>query len=228
MAEEHYTRVHPFCRIPLIHPAVLFDDCESTFLWGSFGTRDVFTAEHDPSAAHVQTNGILLETAAADCAANDKVTIYRTLWLPPQKLLRLQVCFNTIAADPSARLHVIIVWYDGAEKHYSGMRFNTADGSVEMLYHYDAGGAYWTALPAWEYVYEGVGWNKLDYSVDITDLVYHLIHVNEHVIDARAQALPPWEAVVSKYLHIEFVLETLVATQAVAYLDQVLLTPENP
>lgn len=228
MPEEHYTRVHPFCRIPVIHPALLFDDCESTFLWRSFGTGDDWTAEHDPTAAHVQTNGVLLKTRETDPAENDSVTIYRTLWLPPQKILRIQACFNTIATTPSARLHVIIVWYDGALKHYSGLRFNTADGSVEYLSAYDAGGAIWTAFTDWEYVYEGEGWNKLDLSVNIANLRYHLVHVNEHVLHASAIPLSPWTAVVSKYLHIEFVLETLAATQAVAYLDQVLLTPENP
>lgn len=228
MPEENYRRVHPFCRIPVIHPALLFDDCESTFIWRSFGTGADFVAEHDPSAAHVQTNGILLQTKATDPAENDKVTIYRTLWLPPQKLLRLQVCFNTIAAEPSARLHTILVWYDGADKHYSGLRFNTADGSVEYLSGYDAGGAIWTAFTDWEYVYEGEGWNKLDLSVNIDTLMYHLIHVNEHVLDGSAIPLSPYEAVVSKYLHLEFVLETLAATQAEAWIDQVLLTPENP
>jgi len=228
MPEQHYTRVHPFCRIPVIHPALLFDDCESTFIWRAFGTGDDWTAEHDPSAAHVQTNGILLKTRATTPTIDDSVTIYRTLWLPPQKLLRLQVCFNTIAADPSARLHVIIVWYDGELKHYSGLRFTTADGSVEYLSDYDATGPIWTALPDWEYVYEGKGWNKLDLSVNIAALIYHIVHVNEHVIDGSAVPLSPYAAAVSKYLHLEFVLQTLVATQAVAYLDQVLLTPENP
>jgi len=228
MPEENYRRVHPFCRIPVMHPALLVDDCESTFIWRSFGTGDDFVAEHDPSAAHVQTNGILLKTRATTPTIDDSVTIYRTLWLPPQKLLRLQVCFNTIAADPSARLHVIIVWYDGELKHYSGIRFLTASGEIQFLYDYDAGGPKWYSWPDWEYNYEGQCWNKLDYSINVDKLFYHLLHVNEQVKALPYNPLPPWEAAVSKYLHIEFVLQTLVATQAVAYLDQVLLTPENP
>ena len=228
MPIERYARVLSFNRVPVIHPALLFDDCESTFLWRSFGDGADWTAEFDPTAAHVQTNGILLKTRATAPAVDDKVTVYRTLWLPPQKLLRIQACFNTIAAAPNAQLHVIMTWYDGTEKHYAGLRFKTAAGAVEYLSGYDDPNLTWTAITGWEYVYEGIGWNKLDLSVNIASLRYHLIHVDEQVLDGSAIPLTDVTAAVSKYLHIEFVLQTLVATQAVAYLDQVLLTPENP
>lgn len=228
MPEQHYVRTHALANVPIMHPALFFDDCAGTFTWSSFGDGADFTAEYDPTAAHVQTNGILLQTRATTPAIADKVTIYRTLWLPPLHLLRLQACFNTIAADPSARLHAIIVWYDGLLKHYAGLRFNTADGSVEYLSGYNAGGPIWTTITDWGYVYEGTGWNKLDLSINVKTKRYYLIHVDEHVLDASNLSLSPWEAAVSKYLHIEFVLETLVASQATARLDQILLTPENP
>lgn len=228
MPIERYARVLGFNHLPVIHPALLFDDCESTFLWRTYGTGEDWTAEYDPTAAHVQTNGILLKTKATTPAIDDDVHIYRTLWLPPQKLLRIQACFNTIAAAPSAQLHVLLVWYDGTEKHYSGLRFLTASGAVQYLSGYTDPDLTWTPISGWEYVYEGIGWNKLDLSVNIDTLRYHLIHANEHVLDGSAIPLTDVTAAVSKYLHIEFVLQTLIATQAVAYLDQVLLTPENP
>jgi len=228
MPEENYSRVYPFSRIPIIHPALFYDDCESTFIWRSFGDGTDFTAEHDPSAAHVQTNGILLKTRATSPAIADKVTIYRTLWLPPSTMLRLQACINTQAASPSCRLHAIIVWYDGAYKRYAGLRFVTATGAVEYISGWSAGEPVWTAVSDWEYCYEGVCWTKFDLSLNISSLMYHLIHVNEHVLDASNLPLVSVEAAVSKYLHVEFVLETLAETQAEAWVDQVLLTPENP
>lgn len=228
MPEENYSRVYPFSRIPIIHPCLFFDDCESTFIWRHFGEGTDHTAEHDPSAAHVQTNGILLKTRATGAAVNDKITIYRTLWLPPSQLLRLQACINTQAASPSARLHVIVVWYDGVNKNYAGLRFITATGAVEYLSGWSAPNPVWTAITDWEYVYEGVAWTKFDLSLNISKLIYHLIHVNEHVLDGSAIPLTQVLAGVSKYLHVEFVLETLAEAQAEAWIDQVLLTPENP
>jgi len=228
MAEEHYTRLHPFSRIPVIHPALLYDNGEGRFTWKSSGTGLDWTAAHNPIAAHVGTNGILLKTRQTGPSAADLVKITRKLWLPPQKVVRLQVSFNTTAADPEAVLWILIAWHDGTLRHYAGVLFRSLTGAVAYVSGFDGADLEWTWPPDWEYVYEGAGWNKLDLSVNIRALKYHLIHVNEHVLDASAIPLSEVPGAVGKHLYIEFCRQTGVNTQAVAYLDEILLTPENP
>jgi len=228
MAEENYSRVHPFCRIPVIHPALLFDDCESTFLWNTDGTGTDWTAEHDPTAAHVQTNGILLKTKSTTPAANDKVLIDRKLWLPPQKLLRLQLVFAHPVVANAAHLRFVLHWYEGETHYVSGLRSQPDLGEVAYASGIVGIEPTWTVMPEPTLPISDGVWNKLDFSVNWQTARHHLLHLNEHAQDVSAIAIASVGAVTATVLQLYIELETLINAQAVAYIDQVLLTPENP
>ena len=228
MPIERYARVLSFNEVPVIHPALLFDDCESTFLWDSEGTGADWTAEHDPAAAFVQTNGILLKTRATAPAANDVVRIWRTLWLPPQRLVRLQLCFAHPSVAITAHLRFILHWYQGATHYVSGMRSEPLTSEVARATGITGIEPTWTAMPELSVPAIDGAWNKLDLSVNWQTGFHHLLHWNENPLDLSQVAIPSLPAITATFLQLYIELETLQDAQAVAHVDQVLLTPENP
>lgn len=228
MPEQHYFRTHPMSHVPIIHPAMLLDDCSATFIWLSAGDGADWTAEYDPSAAHAQLNGILLQTRETSPAIDDVVTIARRIWLPPLRLLRLQAVFSTVAVTPDAYLYFRLDWYDSVTLYSAGLRFHVTTAAVAYISARAGGEPVWTDITDFDYNLYPDTFNKLDLSVNIYDNFYHLIHVNEHFWDCRAIPIGYETDATGKHLLVTIELQTLVAEQATAYVDQLLLTPENP
>lgn len=227
MPKEHYARVLGFSRIPILHPAILYDDASGTFNWLDMGTPADYTADYDPSAAYVGINGIQLNTKQTTPAANDYVRIYRHIWLPPHQLLRIQLVFNHVDKDISAYLRVILHWYQGETHYVAGIRTKADDGEVSYASGITGVIATWTVLPGVTIPLMDDVWNKLDLSVNWIDAMYQYIHLNDTIVDGTALPVGSLEYAAAKVLSIYIELETLQAAQAIARLDQILLTPEN-
>ena len=228
MPIERYTRVVAFNRVPLIHPALVYDDGEAAFLWNTDGTGTDWTAEHDPSAAFVQNNGILLKTKATTPAVNDYVRIYRGLWCPPQQIVRLQLVWAHPAYGIAAHLRFVLHWYRGTVHYIAGMRSQPNNGEVARATGISGIEPTWTVMPDLSVPQSDGLWNKLDFSVNWQSGKHHLLQWNEYALDLSAINVPSLDYVAAAYLGLYIELETLQLAQAQAYVDQVLLTPENP
>ena len=228
MPIEHYQRGYPLCRVPVMHPVLFHDDCNGTWKWQTVLFGPTATYEYDPVAALVGLNGILLKTDATVPAINQFAAILRNLWLPALEQVRLQVCFNLLSDSPAAVLNCILHWYTGATDYVAGIQFTSDTGVIKYASAIIAGTITWTTIPNWLCQNYADSWNKIDLSIDLKRLAYHRINVNEHVLDGADLVFPSEDAVSTKHLQIYFLLQTLAAAQATAYLDQVLITPENP
>lgn len=228
MPQDQYQRSFPFCRVPIIHPTIFCDDCNGTWNWTVTHFGASHTAEYDPTAALVGLNGILLETDPTAPSINDFVGITRTLWLPPNEQLRLQVAFNTLADSPDANLAMLIHWFTGVTHYLGGIQLRTGNAAVYYASAIVAGTITWTLLAGFDYQTVANAWNRLDFSADLRSRQYHRINVNEQIIPVGELLFPHEADGAGKALQILILLQTLEEAQAIAYIDQVLLTPENP
>lgn len=228
MPIEHYQRTYPLCTVPLMHPVLLYDDCNGTWNWDTtvFGTNPTY--EYDPIAALVGLNGILLKTPATEPTELQFAGFSRDIWLPPLEQVRLQVCFNLLADSPAHQLDMILHWFTGVRHYLGGIRVLSASGVIKYASSVAAGTITWTTIPDWLAQNADNSWNKLDFSIDLNLLRYHRINVNEYVMDGADLTFPAEDSDLGKYLEPLFMLQTLEANQATVYLDQVLITPENP
>lgn len=228
MPQDQYQRTFPFSRVPIMHPVLLYDDCNGTWNWKRtiFGTDPTY--EYDPSAALVGLNGILLETGATEAAANNLISIYRQIWLPAEERVRLQACFNLVAAAPAAELAIVLHWFTTVTHYLGGLKFNSNSGIVSYASSVAAGTISWTQIAGWLCQNSDDCWNRADISINLRTLAYHRLNVNEHVIDGTDLAFPSEDSVLGKYLEIHFLLQTLADAQATVFIDQVLVTAENP
>lgn len=228
MPQEHYQRVHGFTTIPVIHPALFFDDSSGTFTWQAEGDGADWTAEYDPLAAHVQLNGILLKTRETTPTTNDHVVIYRRLWLPPRGVLRLQYVACLPTTGPNAALDLTLIWNDGVNAHDAGIRLRATSPSIYYIRGWDAPGFDWGSLPTFSRGEIDHSWVKIDLSVNLDTNFHHRVQVNEQVLDGRTLAISTHPPALEKHMHLAFDLSTPTAAQATAYVDQILLTQETP
>jgi len=228
MPQDQYQRTFPFSRVPIMHPALLYDDGEGTWKW----KRTIFgagpTYEYDPVAALVGLNGIQLQTGGTQPAANDLISIYRQIWLPAEEQVRLQVCFNLVAAAPEMELAILLHWFTSVNHYLGGLKFNSNAASVSYASSVAAGSISWTQIAGWLCQNSDDCWNRADMAINLRTLAYQRLNVNEHVMDGAALPFPSEASGLGKYLEVHFLLQTLAAAQATVYLDQVLVTPENP
>jgi len=228
MPQEHYQRTHGFSTIPVIHPALYFDDCSGTFTWQATGTGADWTAEYDPIAAHVQVNGLLLKTRQTTPTYPNYTSIYRRLWLPPRGVLRLQLVFSTLIDLPARYLHFAISWNDGVVAHDAGLHFASSTGAVSYITGYSSGDFTWTQIPGWVYSTIEHSWNKLDLSFNLQTNRYHKIELNEYALDGTDIHVHSHPLALAKHVHLYIRLLNSSADQVTAYIDQILLTQEAP
>jgi hypothetical protein len=226
MGQENYIRTYQLGQVKTIHPAIFMDDCyDSTFNYITSGTGG-YGAAYASGAAHSLKNGIQFYTPAGAPAVGDIVTIEKWLWLPPTKLGRLQFLFMFPAATPNLSLYNYLAWYDGAIVALAGINIMRVNSAAHIYYWNDAGG--WTELTTLLPNTSNKGWNKLDWSIDFAAPSYKRICMNHTVVDLTGT--PPQSAASAflPQLRLIFSLEANQAAQAKAFLDHILLTPENP
>jgi len=228
MPQEHYQRAHAFSTIPIIHPALFFDDSSGTFNWIPCAEGDDYTAEYDPVAAFVQLNGILLKTKLTTPAINDYVQIERHLWLPPLGILRLQVMFCLLSYRPYQKIELILIWYDKLSQHAAGLQLMGHTDAVGYLTGYSVPNFSYTTIPYLRLTHGSNLWNKVDLSVNPLTDTYHRIQVNERVLDGSPYPIFVEATAVPQELMLLIKTTTLEAVQATAYIDQILLTQEAP
>jgi len=228
MPQEHYLRTHGFSTIPVIHPALFFDDCSGTMNWLSSGTGAEYSVEYDPAAAFVQTNGLIIKTRATTPAIGDVVNAYRKLWLPPLGILRLQAMFSLLTDAPDQNLDFIIFWYDGTTVHTAALRFTASTGAVYRATGYAAPDITWTIIPELSIPVGDDHWNKLDLSFNPLTDRYHKIEVNENVLDGSNIAIHTRDVAMTPFVYLLLRTTAVAAAQVTAYIDQILLTQEAP
>jgi len=186
------------------------------------------TAEYDPTAALVGLNGILLKTDGISPATNEFADIYRDIWLPAEERVRMQACFNLQASAPEIDFAIILHWFTGVTHYVGGIQVNSHACRVQYASSIAAGSISWTTLPDWLCQSADDSWNRADISINLRTLAYHRISLNEYVIDGAGLEFPSEPSDLGKYMEPYFHLQTLEDTQGVVFIDQVLVTAENP
>jgi len=228
MPQDQYQRTFPFSRVPIMHPVLLYDDGEGTFLWKVAFFGEEYTAEYDPTAALVGLNGILLKTDGLSPAANELAGIYRDIWLPAEERVRMQACFNLQADSPEITFDMILHWFTGTRHYVGALRVNSASGIVQYASSVAAGTISWTTITDWIAQNAEDSWNRFDLSINIRTLEYHRLNLNEYVMDGAGIPLAAEDSGLGKYLEPIFNIQTLENNQGVVFIDQVLVTAENP
>lgn len=222
--QERYRRVHLFNRIPILYPAIFYDDCSGTYRYQNTGDGADFSSEYLTSAAFIGTNGIQMRTRTTNPAADDYVTLSKTLHLPPSKLIRLQLSAMNPLTSPNLHLIASLHWYDGTNVYMCRIRLTMADEKV----YYCSGWAPVYTDTGLHWYHEAYAWNRLDISANINEGKFHRLTVNEQTLDMSAISLPSTASGLTPHLMFQVSVITAANARATAYFDQFLLTGENP
>lgn len=223
MPQERYLRAFAFNQIPVLHPALLYDDCDGTFNWVPSGDGADWVAQYDTGVPYVGTNGLLLRTRATGPAATDHVTVLKRLWLPPNHLGRVQIVQRPVTHNQDLFIQVALLWFDGVNLHSAQIRMDTATRAV--LYR-NAGGT-WTPLFANAFESAVGAWNHLDFYCDFAHHVYGYVTFNHNTVDLSG--VPVLTGVDPTQIHLELVLwlEIQGVVQGGCAFDQILVTSET-
>jgi len=223
MPIEHYVRTLGLGHVPVIHPAIFYDDCQGAFNYIIEGTGDSYAASYEAEAAMVGKLGLRLETRTINQAINDYVQITKRLHLSPTKLLRIQFVFTHYAATPSSELIIYLHWFTGEQEYLAGLTFQQ---SVAAVLYWGAAPA-WVAIPDVTYIKGPLSWNSVDLTIDLANNLYSHLLLNEYALDLKAFAIPfQADPAEPKRADLAFSFKTTVADTARLYLDQILITPE--
>lgn len=213
----------PLSRVPIIWPAQFYDDCEGLFDWVAAGDGADYDCEYADDACLVGNHSLLLRTKATAPALADAVSATRRLWITPLKAMNLQFAFAP-TTGATKNLAVSLYWYDGTNVTTCSLRFNCVPPSVEF---FNAASG-WTAIAdtAW---FAGSGyWNYCSMLVDINALTWLPGQFNQHIIQTETPALPAGLDGTNPHLLLIFAVTAGAAARAGFWIDQILLTPQNP
>lgn len=222
--QERRQIVLPQSHVPMIYPAIFYDDGETTFRYTITGTGAGYVAEYLDLAAFIGALGLHLKTRAAGAAVDDFVTISKILYLPPSQLIRLQLICMTTHAAAQIRVIASLHWYDGTNVHMARIRLTSSDDHV----YYCNGWAPTYADTGLHWNKTGWAYNHLDFSANINKGSFHHIRVNEQHLDASGIVLPATPSGLVPHLVFELSVITDIASYGACYFDQILLTPDNP
>jgi len=228
MPDDEYQRTLPLARVPIIYPAVFADDCAGTFTYRVNGTGADYVAEYDPTAALVGLNGILLKTKETSPTADDFVRLAKGLWLPPHRRLRLQAAFQMHQPPTSGELTFAITWADGQTRHEAGIMADQYAKTISYISGGSVGSWTHTINHDIDYCEEAEALNKIDLTLYLDEGTYGAIRCNEQTRDLSGIALHSAAAPTAYYL--DFYLQLLLpgAAQLNAWIDQILISAENP
>ncbi|MBA7618454.1 hypothetical protein ES703_25780 [subsurface metagenome] len=223
MPQERYLRAFAFNQIPILHPALLYDDCDGTFNWVASGDGADWVAQYDTSVPYVGTNGLLLRTRATAPAANDNVSVVKRLWLPPNHLGRVQLVVRPVTHNQDLFIQVALLWFDGVHLHTAQIRIDT---NARIIRYRNAAGT-WTTIFT-DALESAVGaWNHLDFYADFAHQLYGYLTFNHETVDLTGvRVLTGMDAT---QIHLELVLwlEISGVVQGGCAFDQILLTSET-
>lgn len=224
MSLERYQRSFLFNRIPILHPAIFYDDCEGTFAYIVTADGADFYASYSTANPLVGTNCLHLKTRSTGPQINDEVMITKRLWLPPTQSGRIQLAITPQDNVNDIRIWTSLLWYDGVNLHTAQFSLN---GQTKGLYYRDAA-LNWILVFPNVYRTQALTWTYLDFYVHFLSERYGYVACNNQVADladipvlSSPDATPP-------HLQLNLIVTTLTAARGGAAFDQILLTSETP
>lgn len=221
---EKYKIITPISHVPVVHPAIFWDNGDCTFNYDSGGDGADWSAAYNTAAAHSCLNGIRLSTRATGPTVADSVWIMKYLWLPPTYLFTLEFLFKNITFATNRLFYAGVRWYDGTNVYAVLLRFDSSSGNV----HYFAGGVTYTILTGIAFCSTADTWNHVRLSARIHQALFEYITVNNNVYDARAIPIPANANAAAAHLELYFAVETGANAVRTTDLDHILLMPGNP
>lgn len=214
----------PISHVPILFPAIFYDDCAGTFNYQDSGDGADYAAAYNSAYAYVGEKGIQLRTRTTTPASGDVVSITKSIPLPPTQLLRVQLNFATLVTTRQPNIYVALLYYDGSSVNAPELAFTPADSKV-----------YYAASFRSDYTDTGLtynpvqnNWNHLDFSVNLSAGKYHNLTVNNGIADLSTISVPTSADATAAILKLFLEIETRTASYYYAGLDQILVTTENP
>lgn len=221
--QERRPIVQPLSQVRCIWPALFVDDAAGTFAYSLSGTGSGYVGDYAASLPLVGDEAIRLRTRSASAAQGDVVNISKSLWSPPTKLVRIQFAFTRELVQNSF-FYIWLNWYNGTTRCIPELNFTTSNSNVY----------YATTLHA-TYVDTGMDfdpgqyhWNYVDWRINLDSEIYHIIKVNENTHHPDNVSVPTAVSSVAPYLQVVFQVECAANAQSGFFIDQILITPENP
>jgi len=228
MPQSKVKRTLPMSSVPIMHPALFHDDASGTFNYIVDATGAGYIAEYSTTNVHVGQKTIYLRTQPTTPQIGDMVSISKLLWLPPEKLLRLQVIWSPLSSSVNAYNTFYLTWLSGSRQYLAGLRSRTNTGEVWLASGFVGVAPTWTLRDDLHTPILSSAWSKLDLSVDWNTGKHHLLHFNEVALDLSDLDTPSQASVDASALFLYIIVETLQTSQASLFVDQLLLTPEVP
>jgi len=221
--KEGYDPVLNFSHCPIMHPVLFWDDASGTMNWVLAGTGSGYSMTYVTTAALVGTNGIQFQTRTSGVTIEDYISATKYLWLPPSELLRLQLCIMNYFGSYFAHFEIFLHWYDGTNQHLAGLRVDGTNGVVSYW-----NGVSWTALSGVIWIGTQYYWTYIDWSINLRTLLHDRLIFANHAVDMSAIPIPTAGSATGPHLRLK--LQSTIKGGALEplYLDQILLTAENP
>jgi len=223
MSQEKYNKVFPFGHVPILYPALFYDDCEGNYSWITTGTGTDYAANYATQNVFVGKQVISLKTRATTPTINDTITIQKTFGAVPTQLVRIQLLYRRASQPPTHSFELRFDWYDGENLWCVNIRL---DGASEHVDYWRADHLFHT-IPNWRFDPSWYTWNRIDLSVDLLKHLYRRLAINHQVTDLNAEIELSEPDTKPAALALSLNLRTLENIQAWALVDQVLVTPES-
>jgi hypothetical protein len=224
MPDDRYLRTHPLSHVPILYPALFYDDCNGTLPYSATGDGADYIAAYQTVAPLAGTKQLRLQTRTTGPTTGDAVTIALHTFLTPAKLLRLIAHFKTYQSPPHSILYFAFHWYDGTNQHLAIIRLRTDEADVA----YYGPAPNYTTLSGVTFNPTTGHWHRLDFAINVADALYHRLTFDHNIANMQSIAIPTTADATLPHLRLIVTLETTQNALAYCALDQILLLAENP
>lgn len=222
--EERRPIVHPLSHVPVIYPALFYDDGNGADNWITSADGADFDASYQSVAAYVGAKGLRLATRATGPTTGDVVTVSHYIPSTPNNLLRVRVHFCQRDATPDGFFYVFPYWFDGTNFYAPEICFDTSDQKVYYATTLRAG----YVDSGLEFSEINLSWTLLDFSIDLNTHTYKTLRVNNRIVDLSAIPIAANANATKPSIRLYIEVATAANAQIAYYVDQILVTAENP
>jgi hypothetical protein len=223
MSQERIQRAHVLGTTPIMHPTIFYDNCDGTFDYVVTGTGADFAAAYVTTYALSNLKSLLAQTKLTTPAVADYVDVAKNLWLPPTKLVRLQLAFRLISASTGITIQWGIKWYDGVNVNTAHLR---VDRSTLLTQYYNAAGS-WTTITGPTCPPDPYTWSYYDLVADFTKNEYVRMTASHVPVSLAGTPVNSSAGATRPKCILGLIVTAGAAVRAECAFSQILLTGEN-
>lgn len=224
MSQQHFDRVHSFNTIPVLHPAIFYDDCNGTFAYKVTAGPAGWVADYTLEWPYVGLKALEMHCSNVDPYVGEYVEIHKSLLQPPTQLARLQIIFCQPAGGPANFTNFTLHWRVPERVYMAQVQCDTL--TKHILYAHSWAPAFTDSGLRFN---NGIRWwNHLDLSMNLLTHRYHRLSLNGYALDLSAIPLPYAVSSYNPSLTFTIKVTNQAAVASHMLFDQILITPENP